>query len=118
MSSIVVRNLFIILVILALVFMSQQPQSRQYGKDLYGQASAYVQSWWQAGYNYVLQTIYPKIGGEVQKRQEVIKQELQQEKEKISQSLWQKIKNYLADILNRVFHPSSYNPTNQPSQAQ
>lgn len=102
-----IKNIVIIIIILTAVFFSQQPNSREYGKNLYNQAFAQGQSWWQGAYSYAKQNVFSKIGGEVEKKKEVIQDELQKEKNKISENILQKIKNYFSDIILRVFKPSA-----------
>lgn len=120
-----IKNVVIIIIILVAVFFSQQPNFREYGKNLYNQAFAQGQSWWQGAYSYAKQNVFPKIGGEVEKKKEVIQDELQKEKNKMSENILQKIKNYFLNIISRTFKsvekseqpPSNSAPANQwPSQ--
>lgn len=97
-----IKNVLAVIVVLVIVFLSQQPNFREYGKDLYDQAVAQGQSWWHGAYSYVEQNVFSKIGGEVEKKKEAIQEELQQEKNKISENIWQKIKNYFADIFSKA----------------
>lgn len=97
-----IKNIVIIIIILVIVFFSQQPDFREYGKNLYDRAATQGRGWWQGAYSYAEQNILPKIGGEVEKRKEIIQEELQQEKNKISENIWQKIKNYFANIFSKA----------------
>jgi len=101
-----IKNIIIIIIILVVVFFSQQPNFREYGKNLYNQAFAQGQSWWQGAYSYPKQNILSNVGGEVEKKKEVIQNELQKEKNKISENILQKIKNYFSDIILRTFKPA------------
>ncbi|TSC94746.1 MAG: hypothetical protein CEN87_280 [Parcubacteria group bacterium Licking1014_1] len=101
-----IKYIIAIVVVLAVVFFSQQPYFREYGKNLYNQVVIQGQFWWQAAYHYAQQNIFPKIGGEVEKRKEIIQGELEQEKNKISENIWKKIKKYFADIIFRILNPS------------
>ena len=59
--------------------------------------------------------IYPKISGEVQKRGDRIKNEVSQEKQKVSENIGQKISNYFSGVTESILHPGT--PQNcQPTQ--
>lgn len=120
-----IKNVVIIIIILTVVFFSQQPNSREYGKNLYNQAFTQGQSWWQGAYGYAQQNVFSKVGGEVEKKKELIQDELQKEKNKMSENILQKIKNYFSNIISRTFKsaekseqpPSNSAPANSwPSQ--
>lgn len=112
-----IKNVLVIIIILVIVFFSQQPNFRKYGKDFYDQAVVYGQSWWQGAYSYAKQNVFSMVGGEVEKRKEVIQDEIQQEKNKVSENILQKIKNYFSDIVLRIFKPSENSKKTLPESA-
>ncbi len=99
-----IQYIVIIIIILAVVFLSQQPYFMGIGKKLYDQSAAWVKA-----------NIYPRISSEVIKRGEAIKSEANQEKEKISESLGEKIKNYFSGVVDSVFNPGKNNNSQNSS---
>ena len=113
--------IILITVILIAVFFSQQAYSRAFGKSaisaVANQAGAYVSK----GSDWVISKIYPKIDQEVQKRGEAIQNEVNQQKEKItenSENIITKIGNYFSGISDSILHPGENNncPKTPPTQ--
>ena len=110
-----IKYIVIIIVILLIAFFSQQAYSASTGKtlisDATGQASAYLAQ----GSNWAMSKIYPKVDGAVEKRGDMIKNEVTQEKQKVSENIGTKIENYFSGVANSVVHPGT--PQNcQPAQ--
>lgn len=94
-----------IIVILTIAFLSQKAYFGAGGKNLVSDATNQAGTYLSKGSDWVMSRIYPKISGEVQKRGEMIKNEVDQEKNKISESIGKKIENYFSGIAESVFHP-------------
>ena len=90
----IIKNIVIIIVLLTVVFLSQQPYFNEIGKKFYFQAEARVKVYWNS--------IYPKVRGEVEQKSAVIKQEIDQQKNNIMQNTWEKIKNYFAEKFSKI----------------
>lgn len=103
----IIKYIVIIIVILVIVFLSQQPNLKEFGKNLFSFSQEYnkTEGYWAKGANWVKDNIFSKIGGEVQKRGDMAKEELTSQKEKVSESIGEKIKNYFSGIVDSVFHP-------------
>jgi hypothetical protein len=110
-----IKYIVIIIVILAIVFLSQQAISRGFGNNLISDATSQAQAYLAKGANWASSQIFPKISGEVQKRGEIIKNEVNQEKQKVSDNIGKKIENYFSGVANSIAHPGT--PQNcQPAQ--
>lgn len=96
-----------IIVILIVVFFSQKEALISGVSD---KAKAYVAK----GSEWVMASIYPKISGEVKKRGDMIKNEVTQEKNKVSENIGEKISNYFSGVENSIVHPGD--PQNCPAQ--
>lgn len=103
-----IKNIVIIIVILVAVFFSQKADFRENGKSLLSQTAGQVSGW-------VKDNALPKISGEVEKRGEMIKNEINQEKQKISETIGEKIKNYFSGIIDNIFNPGKNNNDSQDS---
>lgn len=112
-----VKYILIIAVILAAAVLSQQPFVKQWGQKAVSKAPAPVQTYLTKGSTWVNGQVLPKIGGEVQKRGEMIKNEVSQEKEKISENILEKVKNYFTGIENSIIHPGTCQPSQTPSES-
>ncbi|MCX6722511.1 MAG: hypothetical protein NT094_00385 [Candidatus Staskawiczbacteria bacterium] len=110
-----IKYIAIIIVILLVAFLSQQAYAWKFGKavssNLINQSSAALAK----GSNWVTSKIYPKVTGEVQKRGDLIKKEVTQEKNKISENIGEKILNYFSGVENSIVHPGT--PQNCPTTA-
>ena len=112
------KNIIIILIIVIVVFLSQQPQFAVLGQNAYTWIEKKADPYTSKINDVLENKIYPVVGGEVNKRKDIISQEIDQqlttEKEKISQTLSEKIKNYLTNVVDSIFFPGKSN-TNQSS---
>ena len=106
-GKVIIIYVVIIIVILAVVFFSQQPSLKEFGKNLFSLSQGYNKTgeYMANGSNWVKDNILSKIGGEVQKRGDMAKEGITEQKEKISESVGEKIKNYFSGIVDSVFHP-------------
>ena len=105
-----IKYIIIIVVILILVFLSQKPDFKIFDKNLLSKVFTTAQNYWAKGLNWVQDKAYPNISGEVQKRGDILKEGINQEKEKVSESIGEKIKNYFSGLVDSVIHPASQPP--------
>lgn len=117
-----IKYIVIVVVILAIVFLSQQAYLRGIGKNAFLKASGAVGGYAAKGASWVTGNLYPKISGEVQKRGDAIKDEVIQEKQKVSENILEKAKNYFSGIAESVLHPGENTgnqncPPVQPTQS-
>lgn len=117
-----IKYIVIIAIILIVVFLSQQAYFRGIGKNIFLQGSGVAQDYLTKGSNWAKDNVYPKISGEVQKRGDIIKNEINTEKEKISETIGEKIKDYFSGVADSILHPgqndNNCNCQPQPSQSQ
>jgi hypothetical protein len=104
-----------IAIILAVVFLSQQAYSRGFGGNLVSAAADQASAYLSKGSGWVMSNIYPKITGEVQKRGDIIKTEVNQAKQTVTEDLGKKIGNYFSEIKDSILHPGQTN-NNCPTQ--
>ena len=113
-----IKYIIIIIFILLIAFLSQQIYFWGTGKTLISEATNYASAYLAKGSNWVASKIYPKISEvseAAQKRGDIIQTEVNQEKQKISENIGEKISNYFSGVANSVLHPGT--PQNcQPSQ--
>ena len=112
-----IKYIIIIAVIIGFVFLSQQAFSRGFGKNLISDATDQAKAYVAKGSNWVVSNVYSKIAGEVQNRGDVIKNEINKEKEKVTENILQKAENYFSGIKDSILHPGENNNcTVQPIQ--
>ena len=102
-----IKYIVIIVVILVIVFLSQQIYFKGIEKNFIFDAANQASVYMAKGSSWALSAIYPKISGEVQKRGDMIKTEINQEKNKISENILNKTKNYFSGIANSIIHPET-----------
>jgi hypothetical protein len=111
----VIKYVLIITVILFIAFLSQQAYSKGREKALVSDATSQAKTYLAEGSNWVSSNVFPKITGEVAKRGDMIKEEVVQEKNKVSENIGEKIKNYFSGVTESIVHPGT--PQNcQPAQ--
>ena len=116
MQKSIIISIIAIIIILVVAFLSQQAYSRGVAKTIVSAATNQASTYVGKGSDWVISKIYPKISGEVQKRGDIIKNEVNQEKNKVSQNIGEKISNYFSGVANSVIHPGT--PQNcQPVQS-
>ena len=116
----IIKYIVIIIIILAAVVLSQLSYFSKMGKDLFSGASdkyGASDSYWAKGANWVKDNIFSKISGEVQKRGDKVKEEFTGQKEKATETIGEKIKNYFNGIVDSVFHPGN-DKTEAPTETQ
>ncbi|MCX6724016.1 MAG: hypothetical protein NT155_02445 [Candidatus Staskawiczbacteria bacterium] len=105
-----------IIILLGVVFLSQQAYSQATGKTIISAAANQVGSYLAKGSNWVMSGIYPKIDEQVKSGGETITNAVNQEKQKVSEDIGKKIENYFSGIANAV--AGKNNTTCQPTAPQ
>ena len=103
MEKDIIVNILAILVVLGIVFFSQQPQFSNIGGDLYIQSARKGGEFWIKSSDWFKASIYPNISGEVAKRGEVIKEEITKQKDGAVKNIWENIKSYFAEKFSKTF---------------
>ena len=80
----------------------EQPFAAGNGKTLISSATNQAGAYLAKGSNWATSKIYPKVGGVVQSREGAIKNEVNQEKQKVSQNIVTQVGNYFSGIANSI----------------
>jgi hypothetical protein len=104
-----IKYIVIIGAIIVAAVLSQQAFFTTAGKDLVGKASGALNGYWAKGANWATNTLYSKVSEEVQNRGEMIQNEINSEKEKISESVTEKVGDYFSGIANSNVNPGKNN---------
>lgn len=94
----IVKYVIFILIILAIVFLSQQPYFQEKGKNIYQKAAEWgsaVKNWCQ---DFFQKNIFSRISSEIEKRQKIAKEELENQSKQAGENLWQRIENYFLSL--------------------
>ena len=102
-------SIIAIVTILVVVFLSQQSYFETLGKNLISGAADRVNGYVSAGTNWISSDVYPKITGEVEKRGEMIQNEINQQKQDITESVGKKIQNYFSGVANSILGKENNN---------
>lgn len=98
------KNIILIILILVIVFLSQEPFFQAAGKDIiYGKVGNTVGVYYLKAEDFVKKEVISRIKGEVEKRENIAKEEIGKETEKISGNVLQRIKDYFLSLFNKVF---------------
>lgn len=96
-----IKNIVVIIILLTVVFLSQQPYFREYGKNLYSQIKPQAEAYWLKTAYWLENNIYLRVSGEVESKSTIVQQEINKQKDNIMQNVWGKIKNYSASIFSK-----------------
>jgi hypothetical protein len=99
-----IKYFVIIIFILAVVFFSQQAKSGGIGSNLISDANSQIKAYVAKGTDWAISNIYSKISGEVQNRGDAIKNEITQEKNKVSENIGEKISDYFSGVENSILN--------------
>lgn len=111
-----IKYIVIIAVILLVVFLSQGAFFAEKGQNLVSNAQSAASGYLSKGSNWVASKIVPKVEEEVENGGAVIKNEMEEQKEKISETVGEKIKNYFSGIGTSIVNPEA--PQNCPPAGQ
>ncbi len=98
-----ILNIVMIVVILTLVFLSQQPYFMNTGKNLYLQGIKQGGIYWSNFDEWFKSNIYPGVSREVTRRGETVKKEIDKQKNNVVQNIWEKFKSYFAAKFSKTF---------------
>lgn len=98
-----------IAIILVSIFMSQQSYFSYATKDknLFSNVSAAIYDHWADGIDWVSNKAYPTLLEESQRRGEMAKNAVEEQKEKISENVLEKVGNYFSGIKNSIINPGA-----------
>ncbi len=107
MQKKIIFSIVAIIIVLAVVFLSQLSYFRELGKNSYSWVRGQTEGYFKKASDYTAENVLPKISGEVDRKKDEISGQIDQEKNKISESILDKTKNYFSGITNAVLHPSA-----------
>lgn len=94
----IIKYVIFILIILAIVFLSQQAYFQEKGKIIYGKAAEWGSVIKKQCQDFFQKNIFSRISSEIEKRQQIAKQELENQSKEVRGNLWQGIKNYFLGL--------------------
>jgi len=97
-----IKNIVIVIALLTVVFLSQQPYFRENGKKLYTQAKVQVGVYWAKTANWFSDNIYPRVSGEVEQKTAIVQEEITKQKNNFMENVWENIKKYFASIFSKT----------------
>lgn len=98
------KSIIIVIVILVILWLGQAPYFQQMGRNLYTKAELWVRGLWQSGVNFWNQHILGRVSSEIDKRQEIVKKQIDGQAEQVGQTVWQQIKNYFLGLIGQKQH--------------
>lgn len=98
----VIKNGIIIIVILALAFISQQHFFDSYGKNTLSFAGQQASLYWHKVGEWFSATIYPRVQKEAAERGQPLKEEVEKQKDNAVKIIWENVKNYFAEKFSKV----------------
>lgn len=88
------KSILVLILVLVILWLGQLPYFQKIGGGLYTSVESWVKGLWQSGVNFWNQHILKRVSTEVEKRQEIVKKEINSQTQQVGQTIWQKIKDY------------------------
>jgi len=111
-----IKYIVIIGLIFLVLILGQQTFFKDIGREYIGRVQQWGSGLWQSAQDYWSTHILKKVTSEVEKRQNIAKDEIKDQAKQVTQTVWQKIKGYFVGIFNSVFNKGSTEPdTTQPA---
>jgi len=101
-----IRSIIFIVIIIVVLILSQQPYFAGWGRGVYLKIEMQGKALWQKAMEYWNKYVLRRVTTEIEKREEIAKEEIKGQVEKTSQTLWQKIKDYILGLLKGLFNLS------------
>jgi len=98
-----IKYIAVILAILIVVFLSQQPFARPVAQKVFNFTGSKMEPFASNGKEWFAATIYPRVTQEAKKRGEPLKQEVVTQKDNAVKIIWENVKNYFAGKFSKVF---------------
>lgn len=95
-----IKNIIIILIILAVLFLSQQSY---FGNNIYKKIEGWGKALWQSCKDFWNRNISDRIASEIEKRQRIAEEELREGTNEIGQNIWEKTKDYFVGLFIGLF---------------
>jgi len=96
------KYIILIILIFAILILGQQTYFKNIGRDLYKKFEGWGKILWQKCENFWNKNILHKVTSEIEKRQDIAKQEIKKETKEAGQNIWDKIKNYFWGIFSQT----------------
>jgi hypothetical protein len=71
------------------------------GRNLYTRIELWLRGLWQSGVSFWNQHILGRVSSEIDKRQEIVKKEINGQAKQVGQTVWEKTKNYFLEIFGQ-----------------
>lgn len=97
-----IKNIVIVIVLLAMVSLSQQAYFNGVGKKFYFQAEVQTKIYWTKIADWFKNNVYTKVSGEVEQKSAVVQEEITKQKDNVVKNVWENIKNYFANIFSKT----------------
>jgi len=98
------RNIVIIIIILVILVLSQQAFFQKIGKDYCGEIEEWGRAIWQKCEDFWNKNISHRVTSEIEKRENIAKEEINEQTEKAAQNVFEKIKTYISGLFRGLFN--------------
>ena len=110
------KYILIIAFIFLILILGQQVYFKNLGKEYLDKIQAWGNAQWQKAQDYWDKHILNKVTDEVEKRQNIAKEEIKGQAKQVTQTVWEKVKGYVTGIFNSIFNKVPTEPsTTTPS---
>ncbi|MBU2540008.1 hypothetical protein KJ786_02510 [Patescibacteria group bacterium] len=99
-----IKYIILIVLVFAIIILGQQAYFQSLGTKVIEWGSLI----WQKCQDYWNKNILRKVTTEIEKRQNIAKEEIKEQTKEVTLTVWQKVKNYISGLINGVL--------GQPSQ--
>lgn len=98
------KYIILIALIFAILILGQQAYFQTLGVNTYQKIIEWGSPIWQKCQDYWNKNILHKVTSEIEKRQNIAKQVIKEQAMEVTQTVWQKIKNYVSGFIGGIFN--------------
>ncbi len=88
------KGIILLALALLILWLGHTPYFQNMGRDFYLRAELWIRALWQSGVDFWNQHILGRVSSEIDKRQAIVKKEINNQAKQVGTNLWQQVKDY------------------------
>ncbi|MBU4479861.1 hypothetical protein KKG48_00245 [Patescibacteria group bacterium] len=100
----ILKGFIFIIIILVILVLGQQPYFRKIGQNVYQKIEGQGRILWQKGEDFLNKNILHRVTSEIEKREQIAKEEIKEQTKEATQTIWQRVKNYISGLFSNIFN--------------
>lgn len=103
------KNIIIVILLLVLIYLGQQGYFGNIGASVYSKVYGYIISGYDQCRSFIQSHFFTKVTSEIEKRQNIAKEEIKDKTKEVTKSVWDKTKDYVSNFFGSIFNSATEN---------